>query len=94
MEAKCYLIRQKALETKECLNTYNGITVVLHSNKYIAFKNLSKGNEVISFPIAGSINIEGNVTQSSMSGILADDIVDISHETFEVVILKPDLIEN
>ena len=66
----------------------------MHSNKYIAFKNLNKVNDVISFPIAGSINIEGNITQASMKGVIADDIIDLSHETFELVILTPDLIEN
>lgn len=50
LEAKLYLLRQRALESRESFeDNAKLITGVIQNNRYIAFKGIIKG--VLSFPI-------------------------------------------
>lgn len=94
MEMKCFLIRQKALETKECLAEYNKMTGYISNNKYIAFKNINgQENNMVSFPISGSVNIESNIKSAVLKVDFDSDIMDLN-EYLEIVVIKPELFES
>ena len=95
IEMKCFLLRQKALESKECLNTYHGVTAYITNNKYIAFKGLGGSNSnIVSYPISGCINIEANVKSTPMKCISATEILDLHSESLECVLIPPSLFES
>jgi hypothetical protein len=89
LEAKLYLLRQRALESRESFgDTSKIMTGVIQNNKYIAFKGIING--VLSFPISGCINIESNIMSPVLKCGFSKDVVDGKRGCPEMVIIPPE----
>lgn len=88
LEAKCYLLRQKALESRESLGSEkNLITGFVSDKKYITFKGIMSG--VLSFPICGIINHQAIVRSPILKCNYISNIVDLRYDVPEIAIIPP-----
>lgn len=88
LEAKCYLLRQRALESRESLGQEKGlITGVIMDKKQISFKGIMSG--VISFPISAIINHSKILRSPILKCNYISNIVDLRYDVPEIVIIPP-----
>ncbi|CDW73494.1 UNKNOWN [Stylonychia lemnae] len=95
LDMKCFQLRLKALETNEYLDVRSGVTGILYDGTYIAFKGLFREPEdSISFPIAGSINVESAIKDSVVNVEFGKNIIDSTNTLQEMVIIEDELLQN